>query len=131
LEIEKKPVPVQGMNHFYHYISDKLHTRSPKRSMGYKTIEVTAEELEKIKTDYRRNPPISEHSGFEGKTYVSFEVNKDGEINDVRIIKSVDHTLDIAIINLLLNYENWIPGEQRGIKVRCTFSLPINVETTR
>ncbi|MCI4442623.1 MAG: energy transducer TonB [Lentimicrobium sp.] len=128
LEIEKKPVPAQGMSHFYHYISDKLHAGKSKRSIGFKTVEVTAEELEKIKKNYSRNLQISDHSGFEGKTYVNFVVEKDGEITNAKIIKSIDQTLDIVIINLLLNYGNWIPGEIRGRKVRCTFSLPIAIQ---
>jgi antitoxin component YwqK of YwqJK toxin-antitoxin module len=130
LEVEKKPVPAQGMSHFYHYISDKLHTRSSKRIIGFKTVEVTAEELEKIKKNYRRNSQISDHSEFEGKTYVNFVVEKDGEITNAKIIKSIDPTLDVVIINLLINYGNWIPGEQRGIKVRCTYSLPISIQSS-
>lgn len=130
LEIEKKAVPVKGLYHFYQYVVDKMHVGLlSKHRVGFKRVELTYQEMQNIKTKYRSNLLNPERSGYEVKIYVSFMLEKDGKINDIRISKRIDQTTDFAIINALLNYENWIPGEERGIRVRNSFSMPIEVQS--
>lgn len=132
VELEKNAVPVKGLNHFYKYVADKIDLGwIAKRRIGYKRVELTDEELEKIKTNSNQHLSRPASLPFEGKTFVSFTVEKDGKINNIRIIKSIDKTLDLAIIKILLNYDDWIPSEQRGIKVGSKFSLPITIQSSR
>jgi antitoxin component YwqK of YwqJK toxin-antitoxin module len=69
--------------------------------------------------------------GLKGKIYVKFIVEKDGSITDVKVLRDIGYGTGNEAIRVLTNYGVWIPGEQRGIKVRTTFSLPISVQTTR
>ncbi|NDP21725.1 MAG: energy transducer TonB [Paludibacter sp.] len=69
--------------------------------------------------------------GLRGKIYVTFVVETDGSITDVKVLRDIGYGTGAEAIRAVTSYEGWIPGEQRGIKVRCKFSLPISVQTTR
>jgi len=69
--------------------------------------------------------------GLKGKIYVKFVVEIDGRISDVKVLRDIGYGTGNEAIRVLTNYGVWIPGVQRGIKVRTTFSLPITVQTTR
>lgn len=62
---------------------------------------------------------------IKGKIILSFIVEKDGEISDIKVIKSLDTKLDNAAIDVLNKYKNWNPGKLRGINIRARFSIPI------
>lgn len=64
-----------------------------------------------------------------GKVYVTFVVEKDGSIDEVKILRDIGYGTGDEAIRVLNNSPKWLPGEQDGRKVRCSFSLPINVDT--
>lgn len=63
----------------------------------------------------------------EGKIFIQFIIEKDGKINDIKLLKGLGYGLDEEAIRVISNYENWIPGQQRGKKVRVRYSLPIAI----
>ena len=69
--------------------------------------------------------------GLKGKIYLTFVVETYGSITDVKVLRDIGYGTGNEAIRVLTNYGVWIPGVQRGIKVRTTFSLPISVQTTR
>jgi antitoxin component YwqK of YwqJK toxin-antitoxin module len=69
--------------------------------------------------------------GLKGKIYVTFVVETDGSIADVKVLRDLGYGTGDEAIRAITSYKGWTPGEQRGIKVRCKFSLPITVQTTR
>ncbi len=64
---------------------------------------------------------------FNGKIYLTFIVELDGTISDVKVERGVDETLDRMAVNLIRNMPNWIPAELEGKKVRCRMRYPINI----
>jgi len=68
-------------------------------------------------------------SGIKGTIYVAFTVETDGEIANIKILKDLGYGTGLEAIRVLKSYGNWIPGEQRGIKVRCSYSLPIAIQS--
>jgi len=71
-------------------------------------------------------PAIAQENGIQGRVYVEFVVNKDGQIVDVKILKGVDRSLDEEAMRVVKNMPPWSPGEQRGKAVRVSYRLPIN-----
>lgn len=61
-----------------------------------------------------------------GRIIIEFVVDQEGKIVEPKIVKSLHSELDNEAIKVLLNYENWIPGQQRGRNVRCKYMLPLN-----
>lgn len=68
--------------------------------------------------------------GVGGKIFLKFIVDKEGQIIDPQILKGIGYGADEEAIRVVSSYTNFAPGEVRGIKVRCTFSLPITIQPT-
>ena len=64
-------------------------------------------------------------NGTQGRVVVQFVVNKDGSITDANVVKSVSPELDAEALRVVQSMPKWIPGEQRGEKVRVQFTLPV------
>jgi antitoxin component YwqK of YwqJK toxin-antitoxin module len=69
--------------------------------------------------------------GLKGTIYLTFVIETDGSINDTRVLRDIGYGTGEEAIRTIKGYKGWIPGEQRGIKVRCTHSIPITIQTTR
>lgn len=64
-----------------------------------------------------------------GKVYVSYVVEKDGSIDEIKVIKDLGFGTGEEAIRVLNNSPKWIPAEQNGEKVRCSYILPIAIDT--
>jgi protein TonB len=64
-----------------------------------------------------------------GKVYVSYVVEKDGSIDEVKVLKDIGYGTGEEAIRVLNNSPKWIPAEQNGEKVRCSYTLPIAIDT--
>jgi len=62
---------------------------------------------------------------IEGRVYLTFVVEKNGEITDVRSLRGIGHGCDEEAIRIVQNMPNWNPGKQRGIPVRVQYNLPV------
>jgi periplasmic protein TonB len=64
-----------------------------------------------------------------GKVYITFVVEKDGSIDEVKVLRDIGYGTGEEAVRVLNNSPKWLPGEQDGRKVRCSFSLPITIDT--
>ncbi|GIZ08925.1 energy transducer TonB [Flavobacterium sp. UMI-01] len=62
---------------------------------------------------------------IKGKIYVQFIVNKEGEITEPIILKSLHPILDQEAIRVISSYSKWIPGKVRGLYVKVLYTIPI------
>lgn len=72
-----------------------------------------------------RYPTMAREAGIQGTVFVTFVVERDGSITDVRILRGVGGGLDEEAIRVVQNMPPWTPGRQRGQAVRVQFNLPI------
>lgn len=70
-------------------------------------------------------PTIPQENGVQGKVTVQFVVNKDGSIVDVKVLRGVDPYLDREALRVISSMPRWKPGKQRGVPVRCKFTVPV------
>ena len=70
-------------------------------------------------------PTIPQENATQGRVTVQFVVNKDGSIVDVKVIRGVDPYLDKEAVRVISTMPKWIPGKQRGVPVRCKFTVPV------
>jgi len=63
--------------------------------------------------------------GIEGKVFVTFVVEKDGSISNIRILRGIGYGCDKEAIRVVRRMPKWKPGRQRGENVRVQFNLPI------
>ena len=70
-------------------------------------------------------PVVAEENGVQGRVIVTFVVERDGSITDVRVVKSVDPSLDKEAARVVSSMPRWKPGKQRGKAVRVKYTLPV------
>lgn len=70
-------------------------------------------------------PVVAEENGIQGRVICTFVVERDGSITDVKVIRSVDQSLDKEAIRVVKSMPNWIPGKQNGSAVRVKYTLPV------
>ena len=76
-----------------------------------------------------RYPEEAQRANVQGTVVVSFIVNTDGSISNVRVIKGVGFGCDQEAARVVRNMPRWKPGIQRGEPVRVKFNLPIEFKT--
>ena len=69
-----------------------------------------------------------EEDGLAGKVYVSFVVEKDGSLTDIKVVRDIGFGTGKEAIRVLKSCPKWTPGEQNGKKVRVLYSLPITIQ---
>lgn len=70
-------------------------------------------------------PVVAEENGVQGRVIVTFVVERDGSITDVKVAKSVDPSLDKEAQRVVKSMPNWIPGKQNGAAVRVKYTVPV------
>jgi len=70
-------------------------------------------------------PVVAEENGIQGRVIVTFVVERDGSITDVRVVKSVDPSLDKEAQRVVRSMPHWIPGKQNGSAVRVKYTVPV------
>ncbi len=72
-----------------------------------------------------RYPDDAFQGGVEGKVYVEFVVNKEGQVGNVRIRRGVSPSLDAEAIRVVLGMPRWSPGRKDGTPVAVRFTIPL------
>lgn len=74
-----------------------------------------------------RTPNIE---GLKGTIILQFEIETDGSITDIKVVKDLGYDTGQEAIRTLKEYNNgWNPSEQRGVKVRFSYLFPISIQT--
>ncbi len=63
-----------------------------------------------------------------GKVFVQFVIEKDGSLSDIKVLKDAGFGTRDEAIRVLKKCKKWKPAEQQGEKVRCSYTLPINLQ---
>ncbi len=71
-------------------------------------------------------PEEAAKDGIQGKVFVQFVVEQDGQVSNCKILKSIHPLLDQEALRVVQLSPKWIPGKQRGKAVRVAFTFPID-----
>jgi TonB family protein len=94
--VEVMPEPVGGMDAIYKFLQENL-----------------------------RYPKEARDKGISGQVFIEFVVEKDGSIDNVKVLKGVDPDLDAESVRVVKLMPKWKPGKQKGEPVRTYFNIPI------
>lgn len=70
-------------------------------------------------------PAIAKENGITGVVYVSYIVDRDGSIKDVKVVRGADPFLDKEAVRVVKTLKGYKPGKQRGKPVPVQFTIPI------
>jgi len=72
-----------------------------------------------------RYPTMAREAGIQGTVFVTFVVETDGSVTDVRVLRGIGGGCDQEAIRVVEMMPRWEPGRQRGQPVRVQFNMPI------
>ncbi|PKB17068.1 M56 family metallopeptidase [Flavobacterium sp. 5] len=75
------------------------------------------------------NYKAPEEEGLKGKVYVTFVVEKDGSLSELKVIRDIGYGTGEEAIRVLKLCPNWNPGKIKNKPVRTLYSLPITIQT--
>lgn len=61
----------------------------------------------------------------QGRTLISFVVEKDGSLSDYKILRHVHDDMDKEAIRLIKSMPKWTPAIKDGKYVRCKYTMPV------
>lgn len=70
-------------------------------------------------------PEIAKRAGVEGKVFVTFVVDRNGNINNVNVVKGIGAGCDEEAVKVIRKMPKWTPGKQNGAPVNVQVSIPI------
>jgi protein TonB len=85
--------------------------------------------LEEFYNYVATNYKMPKKTGLRGRVYMSFVIDKDGSITDVKILRDIGYGTGEEAKRVLENSPKWNPGMQQGKNVRVQYSLPITIST--
>jgi protein TonB len=71
-------------------------------------------------------PQKARQLNIQGKVYVSFIIEKDGYVSNVKVERSVDPELDAEAVRVIKMMPRMEPAKMNGKPVRIRYAIPIN-----
>ncbi len=71
-------------------------------------------------------PSIAKENGIQGKVYIMFIVDKNGDLTDAKIMRGVDPSLDNEALRIVRSSPKWKPGMQKGEAVNVRYAITVN-----
>lgn len=72
-----------------------------------------------------RYPETARELKVQGKVYLTFVVEKDGHLSDIKIMRGIGNGCDEEAIRLMKACPKWNPGMQNGVAVREQYTIAI------
>jgi Gram-negative bacterial TonB protein C-terminal len=66
-----------------------------------------------------------------GRILVSFVVEKDGSLTDILVLKDAGFGTGEEAVRVLKACDKWTPAIQKGVPVRCSYTLPITLSSSK
>jgi protein TonB len=95
--VEQEPTPAGGIGKFYEYLGKNI-----------------------------RYPAVAKENNIQGKVFLTFVVEKDGSITDVKVLRGLGSGCDEEAMRVLRAAPKWKPGIQNGRPVRVQYQVPIS-----
>jgi len=79
--------------------------------------------LKKWVYTYLRYPREAVERGTQGKVLVNFDIDENGKVCNVQVVKGVDDLLDQEAVRVISASPDWKPASIKGKKVKCRVSV--------
>ncbi|MNL41233.1 Gram-negative bacterial tonB protein [compost metagenome] len=73
-----------------------------------------------------RYPAPAQEANVQGKVFLSFIVEKNGSLTDIKVERKLGYGTDEEAVRVLKASPKWIPGIQNGRPVRVKYNIPIS-----
>jgi TonB family protein len=73
-------------------------------------------------------PEEAKQAGISGTVIAQFVINNKGQVQSPKIVRSIGGGTDEAVLKVIRQMPDWVPGKQRGKAVSVQFNLPIRFQ---
>ncbi|MFD2162793.1 energy transducer TonB [Paradesertivirga mongoliensis] len=73
-------------------------------------------------------PVRAAEAGVSGKVFVSFIVERDGQLTDIKVLRGIGYGCDEEAARVLKKSPAWKPGIQNDRKVRVQYTIPLSFQ---
>jgi protein TonB len=73
-----------------------------------------------------RYPAVDRENGTQGRVILTFVVERDGSLTDIKVSRSLSPGTDAEAVRALKSSPKWKPGIQNGRPVRVQYSVPVS-----
>ena len=112
-------------------IKDATDVKMVNNDSIYQMVEVMPEfpgGTEKMMDYLSKNikyPEAAKEKGISGRVFLSFVIEKDGAVSNVKVAKGIGKECDDEALRVVKAMPKWKPGLQKGKPVRVNYMLPI------
>ena len=122
-----------ALNHFTYGMAEDFHSGNIivlynlQEDPYVPFAEVMPEPVGGIEAIYKNveYPALARKAGIEGKVYLLVYINEDGNVDDVKVLKSVAGGCDDAAVKAV-RATKYTPGKNGGVPIKVKLSLCIN-----
>jgi len=129
IEINEVPAPQEQAK----TPQDQARTIIPdNNNMVFTSVEVAPEfpggeaALGKFLQQNMRYPALAKENGVQGRVFLQFVVQKDGDLADMKVLRDPGSGLGEEALRVLAESPKWKPGIQNGRPVKMQFTLPVS-----
>lgn len=108
-----------------------VDTKSLNDTIIYNDVEIMPEFQKGEDAMYRffakklKYPRAAKENGITGNVIITYVVEKDGSLTDVKCLKDIGGGCGAEGIRVVKLMPKWIPGKKNGVPVRVQFNMPI------
>jgi len=73
-----------------------------------------------------RYPAVARENNVQGKVFLTFVVEKDGSLTDIKVLRGIGSGCDEEAVRVIKASPRWKPGQQNGRNVRQQYTVPIS-----
>ncbi len=84
--------------------------------------------MAKFFQDHLNYPRAAKENGTKGIVYVTFVVEMDGSITDIKLLKGIGDGCEQEAIRVVNLFPKWIPGMSNGKALRVQCNLPVSFQ---
>ena len=71
-------------------------------------------------------PEEAKEKNISGRVFVSFVIEKDGSVNEVKVLRGIGGGCDEEAVRVIKSMPKWEPGKMKGKPVRVSYQIPFN-----
>ncbi len=83
------------------------------------------EAMYKYMAENIKYPQAAKEKGIQGKVWVSFNIDTDGSITDVKLVQDIGGGCGEEAVRVVKAMPKWIPGKSKGKPVKVQMNLPV------
>lgn len=80
---------------------------------------------------YLKYPEAAVRNGVQGTVQISFVIEKNGQVSNVKVVRGIDQLLDDEAVRVVSASPKWRPARVRGQKVRSTMTVGVEFRLTK